>query len=296
MIHAVRTFRSLPAFALSLALAGAVSAQEWVPVTDGKSAAGLYKHGGGTVVYDPAGIIKVTGGNGYLATNKEYTHFRTRIEWNNTAGGNTGFLYHILTDAVWPLGLECQMASNDVGSLWTTGAKFNSTAVKSGNDYAYSETGSLLTQHGTAGTARNHFIRSQDPVAPVNQWNTWEMFVKGDSLEIKANNKVVMRIGKLTINNGTPLVKGKIGLQIEGAAVQWRNWVIQDLAQTTGLPGGKNLLESDREGRLRIGPGPGMAMAFSVGLPSEAATGAGEAGRAFAIDGRLKAIPLARQP
>lgn len=261
----------LRTLALAAALAmGAARAQDgWVPVTDGKSAAGLYKSGSGDVKYSDAGVITVSGGSGYLATNKEYTHFRTRIEWNNNNGGNSGFLYHIVKDAIWPLGLECQMASGDVGSLWTTGAKFNSTGVKSGNDMAYSETGTALIQHGTTGTGRNHFIRSQNPDAPVGQWNTWEMYVNGDSLEIKANNKVTMRIWKLTINNGTPLVKGKMGLQIEGATVQWRNWAIQDLSLPTRIAvPERSLLAKGREARLRIGsPGEGLSMAVSAAVP-----------------------------
>lgn len=285
----LKTF-PFPALALAAAIAmGPARAQVgWVPVTDGKSAAGLYKSGSGEVKYSDAGVITVSGGNGYLATNKEYTHFRTRIEWNNNNGGNSGFLYHIVNNAIWPLGLECQMHSDDVGSLWTTGAKFNSTGVKSGNDMAYSETGTALIQHGTTGTGRNHFIRSQNPGAPVGQWNTWEMYVKGDSLEIKANNKVTMRIWKLTINNGTPLVKGKIGLQIEGATVQWRNWEIQDLSLPSRIavpePG---LLAKGRNARLRIGSlGEGLPMSASAALPGSGL------GRLADLNGRqLRILP-----
>jgi hypothetical protein len=204
----------------------AAKAQEWAKVTDGKSGAGLYLHASGKVEYSDSGVFKTSGNGGYLATIKEYSHYRTRIEWNNNTGGNTGFLYHVNIDRVWPIGLECQMASNDVGSLWTTGARFDSR----GSGDTFSETGGPITGFGTTGTSRKRFIRSQDPGASDGQWNTWEMYVKGDSLEIKANGKLVMRIGKLTIKNGTPLVRGKIGLQIEGATVQWRNWEIQDLA------------------------------------------------------------------
>lgn len=97
------------------------------------------------------------------------------------------------------------MHSNDVGSLWTTGARFNST----GSGDTYSEQGGAITGYGTTGAARLHFIRSQDPKAPVGEWNLWEMAVDGDSLEIKVNGKVTMRIAGLTIKDGQPLTRGK---------------------------------------------------------------------------------------
>lgn len=256
------TYQTLALAVAFLSVAGsAPRAQDWVPVTDGKSEVGLFKQGGGTVAYGTDGVIKTSGNNSYLRTTKEFTHFRSKIEWNN-AGGNTGFLFHIGEDRVWPLGLECQMMSGDVGSLWTTGCKFNSTG--SGN--TFNPTGNAITGYGTTGTGRNQFVRSQDPGAPNNAWNTWEVYVKGDSLEITCNTKLVMRAWRISINNGTPLVKGKIGLQIEGAAVQWRNWVVQDLSAATGLaPLRKELVP---ESRLFVArSGPGRSVSAMVGFP-----------------------------
>lgn len=281
-----RTFRStLFAAALIAALPSALRAQDWVPVTDGKSGDGLFKYNGGTVNYGTDGVIKTSGSNAYLRTVKEYTHFRTKIDWNNS-GGNTGFLFHIGNDAIWPLGLECQMMSGDVGSLWTTGCKFNSR----GSGDTFNPTGNPINGYGTTGTNRNHFIRSQDPGAANNAWSTWEMYVKGDSLEITCNTKLVMRVWKISINNGTPLVKGKIGLQIEGATVQWRNWVIQDLSETTTLaPLARR--EIAPENRLFVGrTGPGRSLSALVGVPEGSGT------RVADLNGRggrnLKILPV----
>jgi hypothetical protein len=274
--------RPLAFAAAVLALATSPRAQDWVPVTDGKSAEGLTKFSAGTVTYGADGIIRTSGGNGYVRTQKEYTHFRTRIEWNNTGGGNTGFLFHIGEDRVWPLGLECQMMSGDVGSLWTTGCKFNSTG--SGN--TFNPTGNAITGYGTTGTGRNQFVRSQDPGAAVGSWSTWEMYVKGDSLEITCNNKLVMRVWRISINNGTPLVKGKIGLQIEGASVQWRNWVIQDYSQSTGLaPMRKEIAPEQRLFVVRSGLG--RSASAMVGLPDAAGS------RLLDLNGRsLRILPV----
>jgi hypothetical protein len=219
----------MAACVLSCSLFLSAQAQEWTDVFNGTDLTGLKIFGDGNAKA-VNGIIQVSGGNGYLATVKEYTHFRTRVEWNNS-GGNSGMLYHIQKDRVWPLGLECQMASGDVGSLWTTGCKFNSEGVGG----TYKEGGAALTGVGTTGTSRSHFVKSSNQDKGNNKWQVWEMYVKGDSLEIKVNDVVVMRIWKLTINNGVPLDKGRLGLQIEGADVQWRNWKIQDLSGTTTL-------------------------------------------------------------
>lgn len=219
--------RFIAACVLSCAvLAGA---QEWTDVTSGADLPGVKLYGSGSAQF-ANGIIQVSGGSGYLATIKEYTHFRTRVEWNNS-GGNSGMLFHIQKDRVWPLGLECQMASGDVGSLWTTGCKFNSE----GGGSTYKEGGAPITGFGTTGTSRNHFVKSSNQDKGDNKWQTWEMYVKDDSLEIKVNEVVVMRVWKITINNGAPLNKGRFGLQIEGADVQWRNWKVQDLSGATNL-------------------------------------------------------------
>ena len=213
-----------------------VSAQTWVNVWNGIDTAGLYQSGGGTVQFNP-GVIRVSGGNGYLATRNEYTHYRARFEWNMvTAGGNSGYLLHILQDRVWPLGLECQTGLGDAGSLWTTGCRFNST----GTATTYSPTGPVLTQVGTDGTARNHFIRSSNAYTGDGLWNAFEIFVMNDSMELKINNTVVMRVGKLTISSGTPLMRGKMGLQIEGAVVDFRNWQVMDLSGVVSVLPARN--------------------------------------------------------
>jgi hypothetical protein len=236
----------------------------WVDLSNGTDMTGLYKQGSATVTFN-GGIISVTGSDSYLGTNKEYTHYRVKYEWNNSGSGskNSGFLFHIGQDRIWPLGLECQTMSSDVGSLWTTGCKFTSTGTKSssGTGGTFSETGPVINDVGTTGTSRSNFVRTStggNPYLGDNVWNTFEMLVKNDSIEIKVNDKLTMRAWKITVSNGTPLVKGKVGLQIEGAAVQFRKWQIMDLAGTTSIApmrDGRNISFVDRSGyRLFIDP------------------------------------------
>jgi Domain of Unknown Function (DUF1080) len=224
--------RHLCRFAAGLALMAfapaLVHAQDgvWTNVFNGKDLTGLKQHGKGTVKVTD-GLIDVEGGNGYLYTEKDYAHYRVKVEWKNLGGGNSGFLYHVDIDkhacGDWPSGPELQMAQNDVGSIWTTDCKFNSTGA--GGKYA--EDGAAVTGFGGYGCGRQHFIRPVNKET-VGAWNTWELYVKGDSMETTVNGTVVMRISKLSMGGSVPMVKGKMGLQIEGSHVQWRNWQVMD--------------------------------------------------------------------
>lgn len=268
----------LPLAALLLAAAPS-GAQEgvWTDLFNGKDLTGLKKKGGGTaVVVD--GVIETAGGNGYLYTEKDFTHYRARVEWKNIGGGNAGYLHHIDQTkhacGTWPTGPELQMMQGDVGSIWTTDCKFNS----SGTNDRFGATGTV-TGFGQYGCGRSHFIRSENKEKP-GDWNAWEIFVKGDSLEVKVNATVVMRIWKLSTAGGTALVKGAMGLQIEGSKVQWRNWQVMDLTATTGLAP----LRSDRRATLAWNPGVDAVVRFNrEGLP--------QGGRAFSADGKLALLP-----
>ncbi len=206
----------------------------WTDVFNGKDLTGLAKHGNGTITVAAGAIIDVDGGNGYLYTEKDYGHYRARVEWKNIGGGNSGYLHHIdlskQSCGAWPSGPELQMMQGDVGSIWTTDCKFNSNGAGTN----FSETGAALTGVGQYGCGRTHFVR-KDNKEKVGEWNTWEIYVDGDSLEIKVNGSAVMHISKLSMGGNLPMTKGKMGLQIEGSHVQWRNWQVMDLSVSTGI-------------------------------------------------------------
>lgn len=225
-----------------------IRAQEgvWTDVFNGKDLTGLKQHGNGTVKVT-GGVLDVDGGNGYLYTEKDYTHYRVKVEWKNLGGGNSGYLYHINLDkhacGDWPSGPELQMMQGDVGSIWTTDCKFDSR----GGGGRFGETGSAVTGFGEYGCGRQHFIRSVDK-ENIGAWNTWELYVHGDSMETSVNGSVVMRISKLTMGGNVPMTKGRMGLQIEGSHVQWRNWQVMDLSvPAAAVAGGKRNIEASPE-------------------------------------------------
>jgi hypothetical protein len=275
------------ALASGLFLAAAPGmAQEgtWTDVFNGKDLTGLKKHGNGNVTVDAANaLIDVSGGNGYLYTEADYTHYRARVEWKNIDGGNAGYLHHIDLNkhscGTWPSGPELQMYQGDVGSIWTTDCKFNTT----GTGDNFSLTGPALNGYGQYGCNRKHFVRPENK-EKVGQWNTWEIFVKGDSLEVKVNGSVVMRISKLMSGGDVPMVKGKMGLQIEGSHVQWRNWQVMDLSQTTRIAP----MAAERKGLARwagLRPSGASGIAFSRdGLPE------GGAAKLYSASGKTLSI------
>ena len=127
------------------------SAQDgtWKDVFNGTDLAGLKKHGNGTVTVLAADrIIDVSGGNGYLYTEADYSHYRARVEWKNIDHGNTGYLHHIDLNkhacGAWPSGPELQMMEGDVGSIWTTDCKFTTT----GSGLKYDPAGAALSGIG----------------------------------------------------------------------------------------------------------------------------------------------------
>lgn len=207
----------------------------WTDVFNGKDLTGLKKSGSGTVTVNAAEkLIEVSGANGYLYTESEYTHYRARVEWKNIGGGNTGYLHHVDLSKVncsWPAGPELQMYQGHAGEIWTTDCKFNSV----GNNLQYNPAGGKLTGIGSFGCGARTNFRGTKAVEKTGDWNAWEIFVKGDSLEVKVNGAVVMSISKLTTTGDVPMIKGRMALQIEGSRVQWRNWQVMDLGTPTGI-------------------------------------------------------------
>jgi hypothetical protein len=241
-----------------------IYAQEgvWKDIFNGKDLTGLKQNKNGTVTVNATDkIIEVSGGDGYLYTEAEYTHYRARVEWKNIGGGNTGYLHHIDLNKVnctWPAGPELQMMKGNVGQIWSTDCKFNST----GTGLQYNSTEPKLTGIGQYGCGRTNF-KGTTASEKVGDWNAWEIYVQGDSLEIKVNGAVVMRISKLTTTGNVPMVKGHMALQIEGSKVQWRNWQVMDLTiPTTVLTPSKQGLSSGYF--YRSAPNP---IFFKRGLP-----------------------------
>ena len=198
---------------------------------------------------------------GYLATEREYSNYHLRLEyrWGEkrfapraNARRDSGLLYHLVNDFVWPHSVECQIQEQDTGDIYTIYTRLKSTVDPTTTNTSISvstdqSTGIVRTN----ATARPVFLEPDQGGVPFVQglegrilrvirnplneregWNTVELIVRGDSATHIVNGKVNHRVSEIQdLVNGrwVPLTKGRIALQIEGAEILYRNIEIREL-------------------------------------------------------------------
>lgn len=201
-----------------------------------------YQTGSYSVIGDTA--LRVSGNNSYIVTTNSYSHYITRMDYRfESTGGNTGFLYHVQNDQIWPRGLELQWMTGDAGSIWTTSAQITFTTPISDTGiaaphYRSADSGGVVDSLGKL-DGRYHVIRANGiNEKPNGQWNTFELQVNGDSLTTILNGKVTFKGWGLKIKDGTttkwiPLTNGRFGPQAEGTTILMRNWKMVNLSGTT---------------------------------------------------------------
>lgn len=169
------------------------------------------------VVEDNAIAIYPTGkGNGNLYTEKEYSDFVFRFEFQLTPGANNGLGIHtsLKGDAAYG-GKEIQILDN--------------TAPVYANLEPYQYHGSV---YGVI-PAKRGFLK------PVGEWNEQEVYVKGDRVKVTLNGTVILDGNlKEASRNGTMDKKDHPGLNVHkghiaflghGTIVRFRNIRIKDL-------------------------------------------------------------------
>jgi hypothetical protein len=145
---------------------------------------------------------------GYLRTEKKYTSYVLTLEWRwpeDSKPGNSGVLVRIIgPDKVWPKCVEAQLANRRAGDIFT----IDSFPLK-GNP------------ERTKG--RYTAMARETNEKPQGEWNTYEITLKGPELTLKVNGEVQNEA------TGVEVVPGYIGLQSEGAPVEFRNIRLQPL-------------------------------------------------------------------
>jgi hypothetical protein len=238
----------------------------WVSLFNGRDLSGLYiwqelngrNHDTEGIVLVDAGMLHFFKENpdraalpfGYLATEKSYGNYRTRVEFKygtktfirKTDGYsdtfNSGFLFHMVGEMPlaggWHPCVEFQFKQGDMGDLY-------------------------LIQDLRA-TVNGKDITGRSPAlidAERDGWNTAEMIVRGnDSFEFILNGKTVNRATRIAKPDGSPLFEGRIGLEIENGEIWFRNWVLMDLdAPVRAHPGPLRARGGDtRLGAARVSP------------------------------------------
>jgi hypothetical protein len=219
-------------------LAESASAQGgWVDVFNGTNTQGIVEKGGGSITVRDGALVG-SGGTGYFATEKDYSHYRLTMDFRNVGGGNSGFAYHILREELncrLPSGIELNINGDDIGTLWWTDVKFKSNGAT-----AFKADGPAVSLggFGCSGAGHKSFGRdkSVNPSKGATAWNTWEIYVNRDSMEAKLNGQVVMRAFGLKLgSDNVPGIKGKVGILLEGSEIHVKNWRIQDLESGTRI-------------------------------------------------------------
>lgn len=201
---------------------------------------------------------------GYLATAKEYSSYRLRLEYKwgekkfaprTGSVRDSGLLYHVTaTDKVWPDSVEYQIQENDVGDIYAISTQVTSSAdPKTTNIVTTISTNNTSGVIRTNSNARLKFLEPTEGGVPVVQgrlgtslrvirnpmnehegWNTVEIEVRGNSATHLLNGTVNNRcnnIKKSVNGEWIPLDRGRIALQLEGAEIFYRKIQIQELKE-----------------------------------------------------------------
>lgn len=161
------------------------------------------------------GVLRTTGKpTGALVSEKAYADYRLAVEYRYTAPAlvkrpNSGVLIHCQPGRlVWPHGYEVQLAANDAGDLWkqpdAAGAfpewQIDAARVDAKNPVR------RAVRSATAGMAEK----------PAGEWNRVVVECRGDGVSVELNGVAVNAAKKLALK------EGRVGLQAEGAAVEFR--------------------------------------------------------------------------
>lgn len=136
------------------------------------------------------GMIFVTGGGSpHLATSKEYGNFELRLEWR------------ALRDKY------------NSGLFLRSGRKVGANQI----NLARGAEGAFINGKATGAKA------VPDLQKPAGQWNEWRVLAQGETLKFWCNGKLAWEA------TGFKPAKGYIGLQAEGAPIEFRNLRIHEL-------------------------------------------------------------------
>ena len=199
---------------------------------------------------DGDAVIHITGENfGALVTKNEFKnyHLQLQFKWGNKTWANkkgkkmdSGLLYHSVgknnaDNGFWMRSQEFQIEEGNCGDYWGCADAFNEINAirKSDSEYVYHPQGisTVFSAHTKEG---RRCIKKGDAEKPAGEWNTLDLYCYDDASIHVVNGKVMMVLNhSQQWDNGksTPLVKGKIQLQSEGAEIYYKEIKIMPINQ-----------------------------------------------------------------
>ena len=158
------------------------------------------------------GFIRIEGNSGWLQSEREFADFRLRVEVRFlTDNADSGVFVRAVGDSIflrgWP-GNSYQIQARDV----TRNQSANPILI--GNIYRHGNRGGETTFDSAAALR---------VAKPTSEWQTFEIEVVGETLNVTLNGTVITRA------NGLANRRGYIGLQGEAGIVEYRAIQIQEL-------------------------------------------------------------------
>ena len=189
---------------------------------------------------------------GSFATVAEYENYHLRLEtkWGETkwepqrwqGRRNSGVLYHGVGEfgkglGVWKISHELQVMENDFGDSYRMGATYcDITASRASDNEPYTFDRNAPAVSFGPQSAGMPPICKRNPIneKPLGEWNTIELLCyEGTSVHV-INGKVNMintNSHMMVDGKKTPLTKGVIQLQSEGAEIYFRNIEIRPICK-----------------------------------------------------------------
>lgn len=194
-------------------------------------------------------VIRISGENwGAIITRQEYENYHLQLQfkwgkllWGQKKKGNkkdSGLLYHSVGKfgadyMAWMRAQEFQVEEGNCGDYWgcAGGAADIPAVKKSETDYVYTPHAPLLSFSQESKNGR-HCIKQGGDEKPSGEWNTLDLYCHGDTSIHVLNGKVAMVLyHNSQVDKGriTPMAKGKIQLQSEGAEIFYRHIRMQPI-------------------------------------------------------------------
>ena len=141
---------------------------------------------------------------GYARTLEWYRDYQLHVEWRWPAGpGNSGVFLHLQPpDKVWPYCYEAQLLAGNAGELRLNG-------------------GSQIAN--VAASVKAIPRRQPSSEKPAGEWNSYDIVCRSNTITIRVNGVLQNEVA------GTAADSGTIGLQAEGAPVEFRNIELEKL-------------------------------------------------------------------
>lgn len=203
------------------------------------------------VEVDGKPAIRISGEQwGGISTQREFENYHLKLEFKwgehkhrprDNSKRDSGLLYHAVGThgadfGFWMRSQEFQIQEGDCGDyLGVAGGAMDVPARKIGDPaFIYDPTSAMVTFSEKSAAGR-HCIKNPDAEKPTGEWNTLELICLGDTALHIVNGRVTMKLYNSRQLNAdgseTPLAKGKLQIQSEGAEVFYRNVAIRSIRE-----------------------------------------------------------------